>query len=161
MEIRSGVIFLYDVVGSTEAIMALDSIQQQVFYDSLEASSNAVVLELATSGVTKVKYTGDGHFFFADRASMCLDLYVYLSQAVRSISFLGRSLRIRCGNIWRNPVHNTCGQTYSDNCICICSIAYDCNIRRECYKYRGGTCNSTRCMLEHLFRSGRHRASHF
>jgi len=107
MEIRSGVIFLYDVVGSTEAIMALDSIQQQVFYDSLEASSNAVVLELATSGVTKVKYTGDGHFFFADRASMCLDLYVYLSQAVRSISFLGRSLRIRCGNIWRNPVHNT------------------------------------------------------
>ena len=97
MNLMIGVLFIYDVVASTQQIVNLDTVQQQIFYEALEAATDAVIVELGPARVSKVKFTGDGHFLFAKRASLALDLLVYLNQAANTVTFSGRKLAIQSG----------------------------------------------------------------
>jgi len=105
MDYKIGMLFLFDIKGSTEVVHMSNSVEQKSYYDFIEAIVKNVTEEINNNSNEKVfiaQYTGDGFYFFSQDPAKCLDLYIGLTAHFDSYSFKGQPIKIRCGAVFGN-----------------------------------------------------------
>lgn len=92
---RQGMLFLFDVVNSTEKASKSDNITNSIFYQKIAIIAKSVVDDLNKKyryGVQLEQNTGDGCFIFSEEPECCLELWNLLS-----CQFKNEHITIRCG----------------------------------------------------------------
>jgi tetratricopeptide (TPR) repeat protein len=96
---KTGVLFLFDVKGSTEIVNACNEPGQKIFYDHITTIVKNTIdsINIDTTRVSIVQSTGDGYYLFSEDAEISILLFLALINNFSIYQFNGRLIQIRCG----------------------------------------------------------------
>ncbi len=92
---KLGMLFLFDVVGSSERASKSENLANKIFYQKVEIIVKSVVDELNQTyryGVQLAQNTGDGCYIFSKEPECCLQLWILLCR-----QFANEQITVRCG----------------------------------------------------------------
>lgn len=101
---KRGMLFLFDVVNSSERASKSEDIANSIFYQKISIIVKNIVAELNNKyryGVQLEQNTGDGCYIFSEEPECCLELWILLHR-----QFANEQITIRCGAAY-GKVHIT------------------------------------------------------
>lgn len=133
---RRGMLFLFDVVNSSERASRSEDIANSIFYQKINIIAKNIVDELNNKyryGVQLEQNTGDGCYIFSEEPECCLELWTLLHR-----QFANEQITIRCGAAYgkvhitkqnigshlANIVSRCCGFLNNENNLVITSELY-------------------------------------